>query len=58
MLGNRADLKCTSCGRSLRVVGATQFLCPNCGEASIGRCDRCRDQSVMYRCPKCSFEGP
>ncbi|HYB63442.1 MAG TPA: zinc finger domain-containing protein [Thermoplasmata archaeon] len=54
----RADVKCASCGRSLRGAGATQFLCPNCGEAAIGRCSRCRDQSVTFRCPKCAFEGP
>ena len=58
MLSARVDLKCTSCGRSLRAAGTTQFVCPNCGEGSIGRCSRCRDQSVMYRCPKCGFEGP
>ncbi len=58
MLEVRADVKCTSCGRSLRASGATQFLCPSCGEATIGRCARCRDQSVTYRCPKCGFEGP
>jgi len=58
MLSARAELKCTSCGRSLRSDGATQFLCPSCGEAPIGRCARCRDQSVGYRCPTCAFEGP
>jgi len=58
MLSVRADVKCASCGRALRGAGATQFLCPNCGETAIGRCSRCRDQSVTYRCPKCAFEGP
>ncbi len=58
MLGARVELKCTSCGRALRGAGATQFLCPSCGEQPIGRCDRCRDQSVRYYCPKCQFEGP
>ncbi len=54
----RAELKCTSCGRSLPGEGTTQFPCPSCGEATIGRCARCRDQSVRYRCPHCGFEGP
>jgi Zn-ribbon RNA-binding protein len=58
MMSARADVKCTSCGRALRGAGATQFPCPNCGEVTIGRCSRCRDQSVMYHCPKCAFEGP
>ncbi len=58
MLSVRADLKCASCGRGLRGPGTTQFTCPNCGETPIGRCARCRDQSVTYRCPKCAFEGP
>ena len=58
MLSVRADVKCASCGRALRGAGATQFPCPSCGETAIGRCSRCRDQSVLYRCPKCGFEGP
>jgi len=52
------DLRCTSCGRAVPAAGATQFPCPACGEVEIGRCARCRDQSVGYRCPKCGFEGP
>ncbi len=52
------ELRCTSCGRAVPAKGATQFLCPNCAEASIGRCAPRRDQSVSYRCPKCGFEGP
>jgi Zn-ribbon RNA-binding protein len=54
----QADLRCTSCGRAVPAKGATQFLCPSCLEATIGRCARCRDQSVSYHCPKCGFEGP
>jgi len=38
--------------------GAVHFLCPDCGEATLGRCARCRDQSVAYTCPKCGFVGP
>lgn len=49
---------CTSCG--VRLVGRTEttFLCPSCGQAQIGRCMNCRDQSVKYRCPACGFVGP
>ncbi|MEM0128833.1 MAG: zinc finger domain-containing protein [Thermoplasmata archaeon] len=50
--------ECTSCGGPLPVRGATQFLCPSCLATVIGRCPRCRDQSVRYRCPSCGFEGP
>ena len=53
-----AVVHCTSCGRVVPAPGATQFLCPSCGEATIARCARCRDQSVGYRCPKCDFHGP
>lgn len=49
---------CTSCGAALPVRGSTQFLCPMCGTAAIGRCPRCRDQSIPYRCPSCGFLGP
>ncbi|MGI0132571.1 MAG: zinc finger domain-containing protein [Thermoplasmata archaeon] len=52
------DLRCSSCGVALSGRGATHFPCPQCGELTLGRCARCRDQSVVYRCPKCSFEGP
>ena len=52
------ELRCTSCGRALPSPGGTQFPCPSCGEVTIGRDARCRDQSVIYRCPKCGFEGP
>ncbi|HZY92742.1 MAG TPA: zinc finger domain-containing protein [Thermoplasmata archaeon] len=52
------DLKCTSCGLALSGRGSTQFPCPDCGQATLGRDARCRDQSVLYRCPNCGFEGP
>jgi len=51
------ELKCTSCGLALAGRGATHFPCPDCA-TPIGRDARCRDQSVLYRCPKCGFEGP
>lgn len=53
-----ADLRCSSCGLALSQRGATHFPCPDCGKATIGRCARCRDQSVTYRCPECGFAGP
>ena len=53
-----SDLRCTSCGRPVSVRGATHFLCPSCGQATLGRCAQCRDQSVVYHCPNCGFEGP
>jgi len=49
---------CTSCGLSLTSRGTTQFTCPQCGTGAIGRCSRCRDQSVPYHCPSCDFVGP
>lgn len=50
---------CSSCGMRLSEKhGNTFFKCPKCGEVEIGRCDRCRDQSVPYKCPNCGFCGP
>ncbi|TLZ56891.1 MAG: DUF1610 domain-containing protein [Methanobacteriota archaeon] len=54
----RAETRCASCGAVLAGKGTTVFLCPSCGKTRIGRCGRCRDQSVAYRCPTCSFVGP
>jgi Zn-ribbon RNA-binding protein len=53
-----AELRCTSCGRAVPAKGATQFPCPSCGAVTIGRDARCRDQSVLYVCPNCAFNGP
>ena len=53
----KVELRCTSCGRPVPSKGATQFPCPSCGEATIARDARCRDQSVPYVCPKCGFVG-
>ncbi|HTT15103.1 MAG TPA: zinc finger domain-containing protein [Thermoplasmata archaeon] len=50
--------RCTSSGHALPAPGGTQFPCPGCGIEVIGRCARCRDQSVLYKCPRCGFEGP
>jgi len=52
------DLRCSSCGVALSQQGSTSFPCPECAAATIGRCPRCRDQSVHYHCSHCTFEGP
>ncbi|HKZ23115.1 MAG TPA: zinc finger domain-containing protein [Thermoplasmata archaeon] len=52
------ESRCSSCGAVLSGKGTTVFSCPSCGQSRIGRCGRCRDQSVAYRCPACSFMGP
>ncbi|HZY70693.1 MAG TPA: zinc finger domain-containing protein [Thermoplasmata archaeon] len=53
-----SELGCTSCGSALGGIGSVKFPCPDCGQETIGRDRRCRDQSVLYRCPRCGFEGP
>ncbi|MCJ2532236.1 MAG: zinc finger domain-containing protein [Candidatus Thermoplasmatota archaeon] len=52
------ETKCTTCGRPLTEQGSVIFRCPRCGDTTIGRCVRCRDQSVPYACKKCDFHGP
>ncbi|MCL4324171.1 MAG: zinc finger domain-containing protein [Candidatus Thermoplasmatota archaeon] len=49
---------CTSCGVPLVGRGSAYFPCPQCGNTTVGRCARCRDQSVEYTCPACGFVGP
>jgi hypothetical protein len=50
---------CTSCGKEITPrEHATHFVCPNCGEEIIWRCESCRVLSVPYKCPKCGWEGP
>jgi predicted RNA-binding Zn-ribbon protein involved in translation (DUF1610 family) len=56
--GDVPERLCTSCGMALGRKGSVTFLCPQCGQASIGRCYRCRDQSVPYTCPSCGWVGP
>ncbi|MCJ2520535.1 MAG: zinc finger domain-containing protein [Candidatus Thermoplasmatota archaeon] len=52
------DSRCVSCGQPLTEKGSVLFPCPMCGKAIIGRCGRCRNQSVPYACEECGFEGP
>ncbi|HEY4705042.1 MAG TPA: zinc finger domain-containing protein [Thermoplasmata archaeon] len=52
------ERRCNSCGVVLHGLGTTAFPCPSCGKGTIGRCRRCRDQSVAYRCPECGYQGP
>ncbi|UCF08964.1 MAG: DUF1610 domain-containing protein [Thermoplasmata archaeon] len=49
---------CSSCGKRLVGPGTTSFPCPSCGNSVIGRCANCRDQSVVYYCKACGFQGP
>lgn len=52
-------LHCTSCGKKVAYQKAlVSFLCPNCGEGHIVRCDKCRQQVNDYICSICAFEGP
>ncbi|MCC6039534.1 MAG: zinc finger domain-containing protein [Thermofilum sp.] len=51
--------KCTSCGKLIAPYErAVSFRCPQCGEAVIWRCEKCRRLSNPYVCPKCGFRGP
>lgn len=52
------EIRCSSCGVALVGRGVVHFPCPDCGKAQLGRCARCRDQSVPYHCPLCPFVGP
>ncbi|BDC35892.1 zinc finger domain-containing protein [Candidatus Methanoliparum sp. LAM-1] len=48
---------CTSCNTRLVEKGFVRFPCPHCGE-TIARCVKCRELAVIYKCPKCGYEGP
>jgi len=50
---------CTSCGKIIAPgEKAVAFVCPNCGQAIIWRCSKCRAQGTPYVCPNCGFKGP
>ena len=51
--------RCISCNRPIVPwERGVAFLCPNCGEVVIWRCESCRKMGVEYKCPKCGFVGP
>ena len=52
------EYACASCGIRLVGKGSVVFKCPGCGKADIGRCAQCRDQSVLFTCQDCGYEGP
>ena len=52
------EQECASCGTRLTGKGDVIFKCPGCGKKQMGRCAQCRDQSVVYNCPDCGYEGP
>jgi len=53
------DLRCTSCGKRIEAERDwVRFACPKCAKAEILRCEKCKKQINVYRCPKCKFEGP
>ncbi|RJS91457.1 DUF1610 domain-containing protein [Candidatus Bathyarchaeota archaeon] len=50
---------CTSCNRIIPPgTDATKFPCPNCGQITIWRCQKCRLFGRQYKCPNCGFTGP
>ncbi|MFQ5711317.1 MAG: zinc finger domain-containing protein [Candidatus Geothermarchaeales archaeon] len=51
--------KCTSCGKLISPEEkSSKFPCPQCGEAVIWRCEKCRIFIRDYTCPNCGFVGP
>ncbi|MGM0510244.1 MAG: zinc finger domain-containing protein [Thermoplasmatota archaeon] len=54
----KKDYTCTSCGKTLVSLRNTTFPCPECGNVTIGRCEKCRNQGEEYECPECGFRGP
>ncbi|MFH0836583.1 MAG: zinc finger domain-containing protein [Candidatus Aenigmatarchaeota archaeon] len=51
-------MKCVSCSINVKTEeGCSSFKCPNCSKEIIRRCEKCRKNSIAYRC-KCGFEGP
>ncbi|MFQ5940690.1 MAG: zinc finger domain-containing protein [Nitrososphaerales archaeon] len=50
---------CTSCNRTIMPNDeCVKFMCANCGDDLIWRCESCREFARIYKCSKCGFEGP
>jgi predicted RNA-binding Zn-ribbon protein involved in translation (DUF1610 family) len=47
--------ECISCGK--KDFNGISFPCPKC-KTKLTRCQKCRDLSIDYTCPKCGFVGP
>ncbi|MEE8114379.1 MAG: zinc finger domain-containing protein, partial [Nitrososphaerales archaeon] len=54
-MSNQAQLPtCSSCNRPiLPGEKAVRFACPECGEITIWRCEKCRQFSRSYKCINC-----
>ncbi len=51
-------MKCVTCKINVKTEqGYSKFKCPACKEHWIIRCEKCRKNSIEYKC-KCGFEGP
>ena len=51
--------ECACCHRPIAPYeGAVHFPCPECGDVTIWRCERCRTMGNSYTCLKCGFIGP
>jgi predicted RNA-binding Zn-ribbon protein involved in translation (DUF1610 family) len=58
-IGDYMKYKCTSCHAEIAPrEHAARFLCPNCGDVELVRCEKCRKLSNPYKCEKCGYEGP
>jgi predicted RNA-binding Zn-ribbon protein involved in translation (DUF1610 family) len=50
---------CISCSKKITPgEKAVKFQCPNCGQVTIWRCEKCRLFGREYQCPGCGFKGP
>ncbi|MEM2127235.1 MAG: zinc finger domain-containing protein [Candidatus Bathyarchaeia archaeon] len=50
---------CLGCGTKITQDEKwAKFECPNCGQVTIWRCEKCRIFGREYKCPKCGFVGP
>ena len=51
--------KCSTCNEEITPnERSVSFKCPNCGEETIHRCEKCRELGNQYECPNCGFVGP